>query len=279
LRRLSIPSSPSAPANSQMALGIGVGPISNGVGVPPGVPVTNSAPSVVPNENVTAVMVAKAVGSSRLIRKLAVWLRNGLCGSLPAIEPLALLYVPLAPGGPIRRCEGLVGCPSASKCRVDVPVALRPQPVATKPPSVAVPLSATVTSRPILNPSVAPIADAPVNEKLMSLSNCPTDVGFASKSASVTEIDPGFVMKVAEALTVPSFTVLPAGVLKTTVAAPAGDTVSTERHMTAALTAPVMSSSSRRGEGGAAKLADENSNAERWSRCGIGRTPVTGVVP
>ena len=37
-------------------------------------------------------------------------------------------------------------------------------------------------------------------------------------------------MKVAEALTAPSVTVLPAGVLKTTVAAVAGETVSTERH-------------------------------------------------
>ena len=86
-------------------------------------------------------------------------------------------------------------------------------------------------------------------------------------------------MKVAEALTAPSVTVLPAGVLKTTVAAVAGETVSTERHKAAALTAPAMRPSSRRGEGVPAKLTDGDSNAERWSACGIGRTPVTGVVP
>ena len=91
-----------------------MGPISKGVGVPPGVPVTNT-PSVVPNENITPVIVASAVGSSKSITKPAVWLRNGLCGSFPAMEELALLYDPLASGGPIRRCEGVVGCPSASK--------------------------------------------------------------------------------------------------------------------------------------------------------------------
>ena len=45
-------------------------------------------------------------------------------------------------------------------------------------------------------------------------------------------------MKVADALTMPSVTVLSAGVLKTTVAAVAGEIVSTQREMAAALTAP-----------------------------------------
>ena len=54
--------------------------------------------SVVPNENITPVKVASAVGSSKSITKPAVWLRNGLCGPFPAIEEMALLYVPLASG-------------------------------------------------------------------------------------------------------------------------------------------------------------------------------------
>ena len=86
-------------------------------------------------------------------------------------------------------------------------------------------------------------------------------------------------MKVADALTMPSVTVLPAGVLKTTVAAVVGEIVSTEREMAAALTAPAMRPNNLRGDDEAAKLARKDSNAEKWSGCGIGRTSVKRIVP
>ena len=63
-------------------------------------------PLVVPNENIALVMVVSAVIPASEMANIAVWLRNGLWGPFPAIDPLALLYTPLALGGPIIRCAG-----------------------------------------------------------------------------------------------------------------------------------------------------------------------------
>src|SRR5262249_42400933 len=56
----------------------------------PGTP-TTFEPAVVPKENVAPVTVESAVSPEMATTNVAVPSMNGLCGPLPAIEPLALL--------------------------------------------------------------------------------------------------------------------------------------------------------------------------------------------
>jgi len=77
----------------------------------PGVPTqpVTLLPAVVPKENVALVTVVLWSTPARpVIENVAVWLRKGLCGPFPAIEPLALVYGP----GPIISPEGPVDVPS-----------------------------------------------------------------------------------------------------------------------------------------------------------------------
>ena len=55
---------------------------------------------VVPYEKVALLTVVDAVIAALLITNVALWLMNGLCGPLPAIEPFALLYLGPGPGAP-----------------------------------------------------------------------------------------------------------------------------------------------------------------------------------
>ena len=90
----------------------------------------------------------------------------------------------------------------STPARLDVPVALSPQPVATKPPSVAVPL--------FCDRYLLPEVEPQRGTRGQCASECEIDVTqqlsdrfrVRRKSASTTVIDPGSVMKVAEALTV-----------------------------------------------------------------------------
>ena len=61
----------------------------SGMAVGTGTPGTLT-PDVVPKENTTELIVVAAVTPGAVMVNEAVWLRNGLWGSLPAIEPLAL---------------------------------------------------------------------------------------------------------------------------------------------------------------------------------------------
>jgi hypothetical protein len=233
LRRPSRPNATSPVRKSGSAPG-------SGIGETPGTPATFT-PEVVPNENVAPVINVAAVMPAREISNVAVWLRNGLCGPLPAIEPLALVNMPAGPDGPIIRCAGPAAPPaSTSRWSVD-PVALRTQPVGTVAPVAAVPFAFTVISWAELELSEAPEAERPPPKvKNRSLTNCPADVGLASKSDSTTCIEFVPVVNAAEALTEPSVTLLPVGVTKVAVAALTGEPVSTESDIAAALIAPVM---------------------------------------
>ena len=102
-------------------------------------------PAVVPNENVALVMLVLGVMPVSEITNIAVWLRNGLCAGFPAIEPLALLYVPPLPGGPKMRCVG-PAAPRSFKRSVLDEGELSAQPVETVEPSEKVPLGATLIS-------------------------------------------------------------------------------------------------------------------------------------
>jgi hypothetical protein len=115
-----------------------------GSGTADGTPVT-LMPAVVPNENVALVMVVLGVMPKSEITNIAVWLRNGLCAGFPAIEPLALLYVPPLPGGPKMRCVGPAAPAPRSFNRSVFDVGeLRTQPAGTVAPVEKVPLDATV---------------------------------------------------------------------------------------------------------------------------------------
>lgn len=171
-------------------------------------PVT-SMPAVVPKENVTPVTVVSTFAPGTERSKVAVWLRNGLWGLLPAIEPLALLYVPPGPGGPIIRCDGPVGVPRTSRVNMppEVPNA---QPVETVGPRTNVPSPLTVISWPALEVSVPVVALFSVKE--ISLRSCATSVGFACRSVRVMEMLPLVISNVAEASTGPPDVVAPEGV-------------------------------------------------------------------
>ena len=56
-----------------------------------GTPGISLAISAVPKENVTPVIVVSDVTFGAVRVNEADWLRNGLCGLFPAIEPLAAL--------------------------------------------------------------------------------------------------------------------------------------------------------------------------------------------
>jgi hypothetical protein len=115
------------------------------------------SPATVPKENVAAVTVVSAVMPGTERWKLTAPARNGLWGPLPAMLPLALLYVLLpALGPPIMVCAGNAGAPMTSSVSAG-PEVLSAQPVATAELSVNVPLPATVRSVPELEDSVAPL--------------------------------------------------------------------------------------------------------------------------
>jgi len=177
---------------------------------------TTLEPAVVPNEKVAAVTVVAAVMVPSVIVNVAVWLRNGLCGPLPAIEPLALLNV-APPGGPMIKWAGPVGVPMTFKSRLP-PLGLKAQPVLTVPPKVNVPPELTVISWPELEVNV-PAVDPLLSVKNRSLRSCPTSVGFASKSVRVTVSVFADVTNVAEALTGLPPIVDPVGVVKVTLLA------------------------------------------------------------
>ena len=71
---------------------------------------TMSSPAEVPNENVGLRIAVEGVRPGMLKTNVTDWSKKGLCGPFPAMEPLALLYVPPLPGGPMMVCAG-PACP------------------------------------------------------------------------------------------------------------------------------------------------------------------------
>ena len=169
-------------------------------------------PGVVPKEKVALVTVVSTVTPATLTVNVAVWLRNGLCGPLPAIEALALEYRPPAPGGPMINPAGPIN-PRASNCRPPATLLLRPHPVDPVEPRVEVPPEFTVICCPELEANV-PVVAPLLSTKSKSLISCATSVGFANRSVSTTVTVPEPVVTVAEALTGPPLVLLPDGVIK-----------------------------------------------------------------
>ena len=170
-------------------------------------------PEVVPKENVAEVMVVLEVMPGPVITNVAEPLRNGLCGLLPAMLPLAFEYMLPGPGGPIMRCVGAVEVPSTSKVAV-VPLGVKPHPVPTVEPSVKLPPLLTVISCPEELLKLAPVRlPPPPRVKDRSLRSCPTLVGFACRSVSVTSIIPLLIENPAVASTGWPPSEDPAGVL------------------------------------------------------------------
>jgi hypothetical protein len=97
------------------------------------------------------------------------------------------------------KCEGDVAVPKALSSNTPEEV-VSPQPVETLGPSVNVLSEATVISRPELAPKVPEVWPV-VNEKLISLTSCPTLVGFGNKSEMVTVKRSAAVVNLADAFT------------------------------------------------------------------------------
>src|SRR5690348_10500189 len=89
---------PTAAAARVAEPGSGTGPPPIG---PPPVTLTFD-PKVVPNENTTLLTFVLELMPVPLRTNVAVWLMNGLCGALAAIEPFAFVYGP----GPMIRLAG-----------------------------------------------------------------------------------------------------------------------------------------------------------------------------
>ena len=139
-----------------------------------------------------------------LSTNVALSLRKGLWDGAPAMDPLALLYVPTVPGGPMINCVGS----GANNSR---PVKVHPVdpllPVVIEPSPFTVICWAELD---IKVPLVAPL----LSVKERSLISCATPVGLGSKSLSTIVSKPAPGVNAAEALTAPPLVVLPGGVEK-----------------------------------------------------------------